>query len=78
MTEATSVGELSDDQIGYVREYITDCICNDMDDAVDFLGGRCDTEVEVAEKVSYMSDSEVVKLVEIYSSCTIEEIIEID
>lgn len=78
MTERTSTGELSDDQMDYVREYLTDCICDDMDDAVDFLGARDDIEMEVSEKVDSMSDSEIVVLVEQYSECTIEDILDFD
>lgn len=78
MTGKTFAGELSDDQSDYVREYLTDCICDDMEDAVDFLGGRCDIEIEVSEKVDSKTDSEVAVLVEQYSSCTVEDILDID
>ena len=78
MTETTSAGEMSDDQIGYVREYLTDCICDDMDDAIDFLSMRDDIEMAVSERVHSMSGSEVVEFVEQYSECPIEDVLTFD
>lgn len=77
MTETTSTGELSDEQIVYVREYITGCICDDMDDAVDFISGRDDIEMSVSEKVNTLSESELCGIAEDYAGCGIEDIINI-
>ena len=77
MTEKTFTDELSDDQMEFVREYLTDCICDDMDDAIDFLGTRDDIEMSVSEKVRFMDPHEVLDIVEDYTGCEIEDIVDI-
>jgi len=59
--------ELTTEQREFLREYTTDCICDDMDDAVDFVGMREDIKSTVADKVDGLNDIELVDVVVIYS-----------
>ena len=42
-----------------LEKYLTDMICNDADDMIDFLRVRDDLEFNVGEKLSHLSDDDL-------------------
>ena len=69
--------ELKDYQRTYLRGYAAEDICDDMDDAVDFLNMRDDIGSSVSEKVHKLSDNDLVDAAVKYSgSESIDDILE--
>ena len=69
--------ELKDYQRTYLRDYAAENICDDMDDAVDFLNMRDDIGSSVSEKVHKLSDNDLVDAAVKYSgSESIDDILE--
>jgi hypothetical protein len=71
------MNELEGYQRTYLRDYATECICDDMDDAIDFLNTRDDIGSSVSEKVHKLSDNDLVDAAVKYSgSESIDDILE--